>query len=209
MACPERSFCHPEGLAPRDLSVIPKGLPRGTFLSSRRACPEGPQKHKWEPSVKIVPISLQLTFISCSARLLLLRPALFPDVPTCVLSQKILPYSLFSGLLQPDFRDVRSIILKEFLPSEISSRTKHPSDTRVAGISATCGCKIFELALYLFPECFFKPELGNYHSAVRLNLPKNTFRWLAFVGTKVLPFVFRLRHLEPAGSPVRSDFRPI
>jgi hypothetical protein len=36
----------------------------------------------------------------------------------------------------------------------------------------------------LFPESFREPKLLDYLSAVRLNLPKNTLRWLAFVGCR-------------------------
>jgi hypothetical protein len=43
--------------------------------------------------------------------------------------------------------------------------------------------KRFQLSLSSFPESFRSPKLPDYLSAFRLNLPKNTLRWMMFVGS--------------------------
>jgi len=67
---------------------------------------------------------------------------------------------LFSGLLQPDFQDVRSTFLPELLPSELSSRTKRLSDIRWIGIAAfPSGVKRFGFAPYLISGKFWGTEV--------------------------------------------------
>ena len=43
-------------------------------------------------------------------------------------------------------------------------------------------CETAEACTFPFPESFWQPKLPYSLSAIRLNLPKNTLRWLAFVG---------------------------
>jgi hypothetical protein len=50
--------------------------------------------------------------------------------------------------------------------------------------------------LLLSSESFQQPKLPDYLSAVRLNLPKNTLQWLAFVG---------FRRFYPPGSGSNSS----
>ena len=169
------------------------------------------QKHKWEPSFMIVPISLHSTGVSCNVRLLLLCPASFPDVQTCVCwSEKfalILGFRpVTTGLsgCPPDFSSGIASFWNVF-PDEAPFR--HSLDWHCCYLSSV---KRFGLAPYLISGKFSGAG-APLLSFRRLAQPSKEHLSVAGVCRipPVLPFVLRLRLFRLAGFPVRSDQWPI
>ncbi len=166
-----------------------------------------PLKHKWEPSLLIVPISLHSTEVSCRARLLLLRPASFPVFHFAVYSpENVCPDPSFR-FFTTGFPMVRCSSAG-LLPQK-RWRTKRPLVLRTGHIAASLRWRNGSgFRLHPFPESFRTPKLPDYLSAFRLNLPKNTLQWLAFVGfLRCYPSFPRLRLFRQAGFHLCGPFR--
>lgn len=128
-----------------------------------------------------VPISPHLTEVSCSVRLLLLWPASFPDFPTCVgrLEKSALFHLewLFKAKLPESPFNVSAGIASFWfiLADEAPFRHSYGSHCCLPAI-----VKLFGLAPYFVSSEFPGSRNFRFFSAVRLNLLKNTLRWIAF-----------------------------
>ena len=159
---------------PQLLTIVDKTLINCHFLFYDRI------KHKWEPSFLTIPISLHSTEVSCDVRLRLLLPTRFPAFNLHLLCRKANPHlsSLCFTTGDPDGP------LRFYRISPLKVLADGASSWHSYGLHC-CFPPIVvrsEFAPFLVPESFLKPKLLYYLPAVRLNLPKNTLRWLTFVG---------------------------
>jgi len=130
----------------------------------------------------IVPISLHSTGVSCRARLLLLRPASFPVFNLHLLARKVGP-DPFSRSVTTGIPD-GPLFFSGIAPSEVLADGAPSCPSYGLHCCFPPMVKRFRLSLSSFPESFRLPKHPDYLSAFRLNLPKNTLRWMMFVGSR-------------------------
>jgi hypothetical protein len=162
----------------------------------------GAIKHKWEPSFLIVPIPLPSTLViqQCQATVITAGVASLV-AQTCVhpVRKRTAHDPSVPGFLQPDAFGMsarhlfRNFFLRKYLPGRSSFRTI----VRFTLLLCLRRCKMFPglHPTFISGKFLAKPKLPYFLSAVKLNLPKNTF---------AVDGVFRLPLVLPSVGPASA-----
>jgi hypothetical protein len=106
----------------------------------------------------------------------------FPDFYFSAIVQKMLPWSFFPDVLPPGFRTVRCPSLEIASSGSFGGRSALLIFVRVALLLPSDDETVPAFAFPDSGKLSTVAEAPAFLSAVRLNLPKNTLRWLALVG---------------------------